>query len=384
MVYGLVNDAYETRPFNILDEGTQTIGLKESLTYQKNAIALSLGYELFNESYQWKIYDIEEGQQGPLLSNNKEQRFFYNIQAHAEAELSATTVVSAGINLHQLQYRTHAIETESSRQRHHYRLVWSPRLGINQRMGTHVYLHASAGHGFSAPSPEEALLPDGSINRNLKPEEGVNLETGIRSAWWRDRLFLELTGYQIKVQNLLMTRRDAEDVFYGENAGETRHVGLESQVKFHVLPKSLNRELSLTASHTWMNNTFIHFMQDGIDYRNKQLPGQPSSMLHLSLLAQNATGVFLQLQYRHENSQYLNDANTVSYPGHQLVHLTGGYHPPSGLLKGFRLNAGIRNLLNTRHASMLLVNAPSFGSAQPRYYYPGMPRNYYIAVSYSL
>jgi iron complex outermembrane receptor protein len=384
IVYGLLNNAYEPRPFNILDEGTQTIGLKENLTYQKDHLALSLGYEIFNESYQWKIFENEVAQQGPLLSNTKEQRFFYNIQTHAEIELGATTVVSAGINLHQLQYRTNDLETEATQQKHRYRLVLSPRIGINQRVGTHVYLYASAGHGFSAPSPEEALLPDGSINRDLKPEEGVNLEAGIRSAWWRDRLMLDLTGYHIKVQNLLMTRRDAEDVFYGENAGETRHVGLESQLKFHLLPKGFHRELSFSATHTWMNNRFIHFIQDDVDYSSKQLPGQPASMLNLSLLAQNATGVFLQLQYRHESSQYLNDANTKSYPGHQLFHLAGGYHPATGILKSFRLNAGIRNLLDTRHASMLLVNAPSFGSAQPRYYYPGMPRNYYIAIQYSL
>lgn len=194
----------------------------------------------------------------------------------------------------------------------------------------------------------------------------------------------DLTGYHIKVKNLLMTRRDAEDVFYGENAGETRHVGLESQLKFHILPKMMNRELSLSASHTWMNNRFIHFLKDDVDYVDKQLPGQPASMLNLSLLAKNATGVFLQLQFRHESSQYLDDANTKSYPGHQLYHLTGGYHPTSGLLKGFRFNVGVRNLLDTRHASMLLVNAPSFGGAQPRYYYPGTPRNFYMAIHYSL
>jgi iron complex outermembrane recepter protein len=384
IVYGLLNKAYEPRPFNILDEGTQTIGLKENLTYKKNNLALSLGYELFSENYQWKIFEIEEGRQGPLLSDNKENRFFYNLQAHAEAELGASTVVSAGINLHQLQYRSHDLETDRDQEKHNYRVVLSPRIGINQRVGAHMYLYASAGHGFSAPSPEEALLPDGSINRDLKPEEGINLEVGVRSAWWRDRLLADLTGYHIKVKNLLMTRRDAEDVFYGENAGETRHVGLESQLKFFILPQKSDRELSISASHTWMNNRFVHFIQNEVDYASKQLPGQPASMLNLSLLAQNATGVFLQFQFRHESSQYLNDANTKSYPGHQLYHLTGGYHPPSGTLKRFRFNAGIRNLLNTRYASMLLVNAPSFGGAQPRYYYPGMPRNYYIAIHYSL
>lgn len=177
IVYGLVNKAYEPRPFNILDEGTQTIGLKENLTYQKDHIALSLGYELFNEGYQWKIFEINDGQQGPLLSNNQEQRFFYNIQAHAEVDLGTSTVVSAGLNLHQLQYRTQDIESDQSEEKHNYRVVVSPRIGINQRVGTHMYLYAAAGHGFSAPSPEEASCPMGPSTATSSRKKASTLKS---------------------------------------------------------------------------------------------------------------------------------------------------------------------------------------------------------------
>ena len=30
---------------------------------------------------------------------------------------------------------------------------------------------------------------------------------------------------------------------------------------------------------------------------------------------------------------------------------------------------------------MLLINASSFGGAPPRYFYPGLPRNYYSGLS---
>jgi iron complex outermembrane receptor protein len=46
---------------------------------------------------------------------------------------------------------------------------------------------------------------------------------------------------------------------------------------------------------------------------------------------------------------------------------------------------GIQNLFDVKYASMILVNAPSFGGRPPRYYYPGLPINYYagLSVSYS-
>jgi iron complex outermembrane receptor protein len=41
---------------------------------------------------------------------------------------------------------------------------------------------------------------------------------------------------------------------------------------------------------------------------------------------------------------------------------------------------GINNVFNQSHASMILINAPSFGGTPPRYYYPGMPRNFYLTL----
>jgi iron complex outermembrane receptor protein len=59
-------------------------------------------------------------------------------------------------------------------------LTVSPRIGINYAPDSKVALYASVGHGFSMPSPEETLLPEGSINRGLKPEQGGQYEAGIR------------------------------------------------------------------------------------------------------------------------------------------------------------------------------------------------------------
>jgi iron complex outermembrane receptor protein len=52
----------------------------------------------------------------------------------------------------------------------------------------------------------------------------------------------------------------------------------------------------------------------------------------------------------------------------------------SGILS---LYAGMNNAANVAHASMLLVNARGFGGNEPRYYYPGLPRNYYAGISFT-
>lgn len=384
VLYGMNNDAYETRPFNILDELTNTVGVREKLMLNMGRTSLMAGIEYFDEKYEWEIYEIVDGQEGQLQSSNSERRHFINFQVHADYRLTPTTVITGGVNIHRLFFSRREEISGLNEESHNYPWILSPRIGLNQRISSTLYLYASAGHGFSAPSPEEALLPNGGINRDLKPEEGITVEGGVRGVFWYDRLQLNLTVYNINVKNMLMTRRDAEDVFYGENAGKTRHRGFESDLRFSLLPYSRDRiNLTLAASHTWMSNKFRHFIQEETDYSGKVLPGQPASMLNISLEAEAPGGIFLQVRMRNESKQYLDDANTKEYGGHSLFDLAAGYKSTKGKLQNLGINAGIRNLADTRYASMLLVNATGFGSTLPRYYYPGQPRNFFLTLSYS-
>ena len=45
---------------------------------------------------------------------------------------------------------------------------------------------------------------------------------------------------------------------------------------------------------------------------------------------------------------------------------------------------GVNNLTNSHYASMVIVNAKAFGSNEPRYYYPSLPRHAYVGLSLRL
>ncbi|GEM_PF-2469116 len=45
------------------------------------------------------------------------------------------------------------------------------------------------------------------------------------------------------------------------------------------------------------------------------------------------------------------------------------------------LSSGIQNLFDTRYAAMIQINALAVGTQAPRYYYPGLPRNYKATMS---
>ena len=260
-----------------------------------------------------------------------------------------------------------------------YDLVYSPFVGFNLEILTNLRLYGSASHGFSAPSVEETLLPEGSINPDLKPETGINAEAGLRFESKNRRAFVDACIYRLWARNLLVTKRETEDIFYGANAGKTRHTGLEISSTFLVTEPESKYPVSLDVNFNYIQATFTEFTDDGMDFSGNTLPGIPQQNLWISGNVESPFGFYFILQYQFTGKQYLDDGNAGSYPAFHLVHFKVGYALERGKLSA-DLAFGVRNLLDTHYASMILVNAPSFGGNLPRYYYPGMPRNYFVSL----
>jgi iron complex outermembrane receptor protein len=65
---------------------------------------------------------------------------------------------------------------------------------------------------------------------------------------------------------------------------------------------------------------------------------------------------------------------------YQLANLMAGYEKSLRNLS-VSLSSGVQNLFDTHYASMILINATAAGSQSPRYYYPGLPRNFKSMIS---
>jgi iron complex outermembrane receptor protein len=145
-----------------------------------------------------------------------------------------------------------------------------------------------------------------------------------------------------------------------------------------------DRNVGFTLSYHHSRNTFRDFVDDGIDYSGKELPGIPRQILRAEL-----NGTFrdfsLRLFQNYTGAQWMNDANDQKYNAYALtdLQLSWEFYPDSSPFS-IRLYAGIRNLFDTHYASMILINAPSFGGRPPRYYYPGKPRHFYLGLRLSI
>jgi len=391
VVFSAWSDPYESRPFNILDEGSVMGGLRNFIRYEKNDLRLQTGFELFHEAFNWKIIETLSGEEGDLQLHNSETRRYGNLFTHASWSPVAKVNIEAGLNFNLLEYSVstlYQIDNTDQSGSYSYNPVLSPRLGLNYNLTRDHFIHASAGHGFSAPSLEESLLPGGLVNSDLKPETGWNLDAGLRGWSTCKRWYYDITAYTIHIRNMLVTKRVTEEIFSGINAGSARLSGVEIFNRIDLSTAVNPWKNSLLTSIYLNSNRFTEFVDDGNDYSGNALPGIPAQMIHTRFQSVWQQTFDMIAELRYAGKQLLNDANTAAYDGHLTANLRVSYKIPLGTtpsnLLTLRVTAGINNLFDTHYASMVLVNAPSFGSNAPRYYYPGAPRNFFISLGIDL
>jgi len=378
--FGRFSDNYEKRPFNNLDDQSVSGGIRNKLNFHTEKTDLVAGFEWINEQYKWAI-DLDSN----LINENSEKRVHLNVFTMLYYRPIAKLNISVAAALNHISYQLtdlYGLNGDQSGSRE-FPLIFSPRLGVNYAPGNKVAFYASVGHGFSLPSPEETLLPAGDVNTEIKPEQGIQYEIGSRLNFFSNKLEIDASLYWIELKDLLLTKRITEDIFTGINAGKSRHQGFELLLRsiffeYSGFPGKLSSNLSYTASL----NRFIDFTDDENVYDGNKLPGIPDQSIQLMFKWNPVKRIGFDTHLQYFGDQYLNDSNTEVYSEYFLagIKLTTQFELKERT--SFNIYAGINNIGNTHYASMLIVNAIGFGNAEPRYYYPGLPRHVYGGIQF--
>jgi iron complex outermembrane receptor protein len=382
--FGQVERNNELRPFNILLEKSNFWGYRslteKKYSTEKSTIRAMLGTEFFMEKYNWQTLQNKDRTAGNLLSDNQESRLFTNIFLASDLNLSKKFILSASLNLNHTQYtyQDQFLTNGDQSGNHNYEPVISPRLASNWLYSEKISFFALVSHGFSPPTLEETLMPGGLRNTSIKPETGWNLEVGTKGSVFKS-LYFELSAYYMKVKNLLVSRRTADDEYIGINAGGTNHPGIEIKLGYQLIDKP-SWSLFIRVNANLTNYHFAEFIDNGVDYSGNKLTGTPSGITNWLLETSHAKGIFLNLHYQTVSRMPMRDDNTLFTDAYQLANLMAGYEKSFRKLT-FSLSSGIQNLFDIQYASMILINATAVGSQSPRYYYPGLPRNFKSSFS---
>lgn len=386
-------DADEPRPVNleILKENTVAAGFRTRFEYiagsPSNPITIQAGAEGFGDWYHWSIFknlyrDLpEQGSiAGEILSNNKERRDYYNLFAQLRWEISRRLNVEGGINYNVTNYNLTDLFYDDLDQSGEYAFdpVLSPRIGLSYQLREGWNLFGTISHGYSMPSLEETLTPEGLVNTDIKPETGTNYEIGTKGRWLNNKIYGELSFYRADINNLLVAERTGPDQYVGVNAGRTTHDGIEMVMNYRWKP-SRNWVVEPFLSFTATNYRFREYVHRETDFSGKRISGFPENIFNAGVDIKNAAGLYLFGDYRYVGEAALNDANTLYNAAYSLLNIKAGYTFSLGPWN-LDINAGVNNVTDKHYASMVLVNAVAYGNNLPRYYYPGLPRNFYYGL----
>lgn len=366
-----IYDQYELRPFNILDDRSVTFSVQESVRFQTENANVAFGIEALTERYNWQT---QANNTLEILTDAQENRSHFNAFASTEWLPFEKIRISLAANLNFTKYsltENQVPDRPVTNGNYTGKAIFSPMAGVVYQLSDAVSLYGSAGHGFSNPTVEESLNSEGMMNTHLRPEQGWTFDAGAKCWFPEARIFLQGSAYLIALNDLLVTKRPAEDVFYGENAGSSVLKGLEitfRQQAFDWLNYSISGSVS--------DNRFSSFSENDISYAGKNLPGIPQSQLYSDMEIILPWQIKFHTAFRYSGMQYADDANQVLVKGWKT--LDAGVRYETKLLGKLHLNVqlAVNNLLNELYASMILINAPSFNGRAPRYYYPALPRNF--------
>jgi outer membrane cobalamin receptor len=164
-----------------------------------------------------------------------------------------------------------------------YGKAWIPSGGFAYSLATTTW-KASVGKGFRSPTLRELFM--WNHNPELDPEKVINYETSILQSFFTQKINLELTGYIVTGDNLIVTG----DMGQLYNGGEINNKGIEFAA--NVIPVK-NLSVNLTYS-----------------YINMRTPVYATPKNHLFL---SASYKWNKLQFT-ASVQQINHLNTVADP----------------------------------------------------------------------
>ncbi|MCG2431015.1 TonB-dependent receptor domain-containing protein [Aequorivita xiaoshiensis] len=391
-------DHYEPRPFNILDEFTNGFGgrtvFNKDFRFLESKANLTFGGEFYKDQYNWKtienLYEDNNGNgslEGSLLSDNVEKRDNLNIFATVIIPFTEKFKGQFGLNFNKTNYsfndEFNLGEANKSADRD-FDPIFAPNINLLYQFSENLSAYFNFSRGFNYPSIEETLTPEGVINPELGPEKGFNYEVGSEVFLLKRKLYFKVNAYLLDIDDLLVAERVGDDQYIGRNAGKTEHKGIELQLSYFQ-PLSYSSYISPYINAEFNNHKFIDFVDGDRDFSGNKLTGVPDRKVNGGVNF-GFNNFILNTNFLHIGEMPMNDANLLYSEKYTVLNAKTSYKKELSKALSAEVNVGINNFTNEKYASSILINATGFGNSEPRYYYPGMPRNWFggVKLKYNL
>jgi iron complex outermembrane receptor protein len=374
-----------------LDQAFETLGVdvrhRQMIGSQGSKVVLGFVYDQgeMSGNEQSFNYTISGGRNIDKRGNTSVQRDyttdFYNAGVYSQAEivLKPGLIAVAGARYDTIEYDYTRLPGQGTQGVPSGKTTYSgfsPKLGVVFSPNTATSYYANVSTGFAPP--EITTRYGGRTLGTIEETTTTSKELGVRSQLWNGRLAVDLAVYEMDMKNAVYSS-DGLDNTANFNApvnynANSRFRGVEFGLEYKV-----NKRLDVATSwaftqHTMMSAPRNFGTSTVINNTGKRLRYSPDQIGNIQAKYRIAEKTIATIEAQYVSSYWMNEANTVKYKGHTLLHTRFTHHTGP-----WEYWLAIRNLTDKKYAEWASWSAGASGSS----YNPGAPRTVQAGLRYT-
>ncbi|MFX9136055.1 TonB-dependent receptor [Acinetobacter baumannii] len=329
------------------------------------------GYQNFNDTG-------DKGVKGALRRD--EDNTLWNIDPYVQAswQFLPTWRLDTGVRYSNVHYKSKdyyivGLNGDNSGKTSYEEVL--PSVALSWQITPEVLAYASYAKGFETPTFTEMAYPaqGGASTLDLKPSTSDTYETGLKSQNLLGDFTLAV--FQTKTKNDIVSAGNLGGRSTFRNADKTLREGVE-----FAWNKKLWRDLTATASYTYLDATFDANVPEKLDQDDKVLasaiptgnaiPGIAKNQAYASLAWQPSHGLYGGVDVQYMDKVYVNDTNSDAAPSYSVTSANVGY---AWVMGDWKVNsfARVDNLFDKKYVGSVIVN-----DGNSRYFEPADGRNW--------
>lgn len=226
----------------------------------------------------------------------------------------------------------------------------SPKLGLSYRLltggtsgGPEVSLYGQYARAFLPPRAPSALSQADSLK--LFPEDIRNWEAGVKASLFRNRVAMEIAGFDLDRTGIPIVVRVVAQEFKTVNGGEQKFTGVEIGLQARPTPV-----VSFFGKYAYYNGRYgtYRFNNNGTptDLTGYRVALSPKHQWDLGLDLSAGPAVTVELEEHYKSSRYLNSFNTALLPSYFVTDGRVAWH-----WQRYDFAVGATNLFDEKYAT---------------------------------
>lgn len=246
----------------------------------------------------------------------------------------------------------------------------APKLGFTYNFGG-IGFYGNYSEGYVPPQLTD-VFGKTSNNTYLRPQDFHSYEAGGWLSFFSGKLYADWSAYLMNGTDEIINVKLPNGISQSENAGKTRHRGLEYGLTYRPSDEWQIRFSGSSAKHS-----FVDYVSGGVDYSGKEMADAPHffGSAQVTYKPHALKGLRLSAEWQRVGQYYMDNLQQYTYGGFNVANIRIGY-----TLGHFGIWVNALNILNEYYSTISQVSVSS-GVASYTYQL-GDPRALTLGLSY--